>query len=192
MFTSLVDYTEPICQAIDSSLASMIAFDTTGIELYVTKNNSKTLKAFIKRLKAYYKDKPDVDLYKMAYSLMPSQTVSSSDAKQMYINGHFCYAEKLSIITNGLGIIRYISFFNEPFKEQHPDLIVEKKSDSPEEDKSIVDSSALKPVLLDFFSLHPNCHSDTFLGDSAFDSIEIYSFLRDEFHFSKATIPPLT
>ena len=125
----------------------------------------------------------------MAYGLMPSQAVSSPDAKQMYINGHFCYADKLGIITNGLGIIRHISFFDEPFKQQHPDLIVGKKSDSPDEDKSIADSSALKPVLQDFFSLHPNFHPDTFLGDSAFDAIEIYSFLQDEFCFSKVAIP---
>ena len=182
MFTSLVDYTEPICQTIDSSLASMITFDTTGIELYVTENNPKTLNALIKKLKSYYKNKPDVDPYKMAYGLMPSQATSSPDAKQMYINGHFCYADKL-------GIIRHISFFDEPFKELHPALIVDKKSDSPDEDKSIGDSSALKPVLQDFFSLHPNCQPDTFLGDSAFDTIETYTFLQDEFHFSKAAIP---
>ena len=57
MFTSLVDYTEPICQAIDSRLASIITFDTTGIELYVTENNPKTLNSLIKKLKAYYKNR---------------------------------------------------------------------------------------------------------------------------------------
>ena len=189
MFSSLVDYTEPICKAIDSVLASTIAFDTTGIELYVTENNPKTLNTLIKKLKAYYKDRPDVDPYKMAYGLMPSQAVSSPDAKQMYINGHFCYADKLGVITNGLGIIRHISFFDEPFKEQHPDLIINKKSDSPDEDKSVGDASALKPVLQDFFSQHPDFHPHTFLGDSAFDTIETYSFLKDELHFEKAAIP---
>ena len=151
----MVDYTEPICMAIDETLASTITFDTTGIELYVKENNPKTLNALIKRLKAFYKDKPEVDPYKMAYGLMPSQSESSSDAKQMYINGHFCYADKLGIITNGLGIIRHITFLDDEFKNRHPDLIVDKKSDSPDEDKSIGDSSALKPVLEDFFSTHP-------------------------------------
>ena len=66
---------------------------------------------------------------------------------------------------------------------------VEKKSDSPDEDKSIGDSSSLKPVLSDFFALHPGFHPDTFLGDSAFDAIETYGFLKEEFHFSKALIP---
>ena len=48
MFQRMVDYTEPICQAIDSSLASMLTFDTSGIELYVTENNPKTLNTLIK------------------------------------------------------------------------------------------------------------------------------------------------
>jgi len=43
MFHNMVDYTEPICQAIDASLAQMLTFDTTGIELYVKENNPKTL-----------------------------------------------------------------------------------------------------------------------------------------------------
>ena len=189
MFQHMADFTEPICHAIDSSLASMLTFDTSGIELYVTENNPKTLNSLIRRLKAYYKDNPDVDPYKMAYSLMPSQAASCPDAKQQYINGHFCYADKFAILTNGLGIVRHISFLDDAFKAAHPEMPVEKKSDSPDEDKSIGDSSSLKPVLSDFFSLHPDFHPDTFLGDSAFDSIDIYGFLKDEFHFSKALIP---
>ena len=76
MFHLLADFTEPICQLIDSSLAQMLTFDTSGIELYVTENNPKTLNSLIRRLKAYYKDKPDVDPYLMAYGLMPSQAAS--------------------------------------------------------------------------------------------------------------------
>lgn len=84
MFQQMVDYTEPICQLIDSTLAGMLTFDTSGIELYVTENNPKTLNTLIKKLKTYYKDKPEVDPYRMAYGLMPSQAASGSDAKQMY------------------------------------------------------------------------------------------------------------
>lgn len=190
MFQKMVDFTEPICQAIDSSLAQMLTFDTSGIELYVTENNPKTLDSLVRRLKAYYKDKTDVDPYKMAYGLMPSQAASCPDAKQMYINGHFCYADKFAILTNGLGIVRHIAFLDDDgFKAAHPEIPVEKKSDSPEEDKSVGDSSSLKPVLSDFFALHPGFHPDTFLGDSAFDSIDIYGVLKNEFHFSKALIP---
>lgn len=190
MFQQMVDDTEPICQLIDSSLAQMLTFDTSGIELYVKENNPKTLNALIKKLKAYYKNNPDVDPYKMAYGLMPSQAASCADAKQMYINGHFCYADKFAILTNGLGIVRHISFIDDDdFKSKHPDLVIEKKTDSPDEDKSIGDASALVPVLDDFFSLHPDFHPDTFLGDSAFDSAETYGSLINEFHFSKALIP---
>jgi len=85
----MVDFTEPICQAIDTSLANILTFDTSGIELYLQENNPKTLNSLIKRLKAYYKDNPDVDPHKMAYALMPSQAGSCPDAKQQYINGHF-------------------------------------------------------------------------------------------------------
>ena len=61
MSQRMVDYTEPICQAVDASLASMLTFDTSGIELYVSENNPKILNSLIRRLKAYYKDNPDVD-----------------------------------------------------------------------------------------------------------------------------------
>lgn len=189
MFHNMVDYTEPICQAIDACLAQTLIFDTSGIELYVKENNPKTLNSLISRLKSYYKDKPDIDPYKMAYGLMPSQAACSPDAKQQYINGHFCYADKFAMITNGLGIVRHIVFLDDDFKSAHPEMPIEKKSDSPDEDKSIGDSSALKPVLSDFFSLHPDFRPNIFLGDSAFDSIETYSFLKDEFNFSKVLIP---
>lgn len=140
MFQQMVDYTEPICQQIDSSLAQILTFDTSGIELYVSENNPKTLNALIRKLKAYYKDNSDVDPYKMAYGLMPSQAASCPDAKQQYINGHFCYADKFAILTNGLGIIRHIDFLDDDFKRAHPEMTVEKKSDSPDEDKSIGDA----------------------------------------------------
>lgn len=189
MFQMMVDYTEPICQQIDSSLANILSFDTSGIELYVTENNPKTLNSLIRKLKAFYKDKPGVDPYKMAYGLMPSQAASCPDAKQQYINGHFCYADKFAILTNGLGIVRHIAFWDDDFKNSHPEIIIEKKSDSPDEDKSIGDATSLKPVLSDFFSLHPGLHPNTFLGDSSFDTIETYGFFINDFHFSKALIP---
>lgn len=189
MFQRMVDCTESICQQIDSSLAQILTFDTSGIELYVTENNPKTLNSFIRKLKAYYKHNPDVDPYKMAYGLMPSQAASCPDAKQQYINGHFCYADKFAILTNGLGIIRHISFLDDDFKAAHPEMTLDKKSDSPDEDKAIGDASSLKPVLSDFFSLHPDFHPDTFLGDSAFDFIETYGLLHNHFHFSRVLIP---
>lgn len=121
--------------------------------------------------------------------IMPSQAVSCPDAKQQYINGHFCYADKFAILTNGLGIICHITFLDDGFKAAHPEMTIGKKSDSPDEDKSIGDATSLKPVLSNFFSLHPAFPPDTFLGDSSFDTIETYGMLLDDFHFSKALIP---
>lgn len=129
----------------------MLTFDISSIELYVTENNPKTLNALIKILKAFYNDKPDVNPYKMAYGLMPSQAATCPDAKHTYINRHFCYADKFAILTNGLGIVLHISFIDDA----------------------------------DFKAAHP----DTFLGDSAFDSADLYGKLFHDFHFSKALIP---
>jgi hypothetical protein len=125
----------------------------------------------------------------MAYGLMPPSASANKDIKQLFINGYFCYVYKFSIITNGLGIVRHISFLDEDFKSKHPEIELDKKSDSPDEDKSISDSKALKPVLADFFNLHPDFHYDTFLGDSIFDSFTTYPMLMDEFKFKKVLIP---
>ena len=189
MFANLVDFTEPICQAIDSSLAQILTFDTTGVELYVKENNPKTTDSLIRRLKSFYKDKPDVDPYKMAFGLMPACAAAAPDAKQQYINGHFCYADKFAILTNGLGIVRHIAFLDDAFKQAHPEMMTDKKPDSPDEDKSIGDATALKPVLSDYFALHPLVSPHTFLGDAAFDTIDTYGFLHKDFGFSKVLIP---
>lgn len=66
----------------------------------------------------------------------------------MYIHGHFCYAYKFGIITNGLGIVRNVSFYH---IDRPPDIAIMKKSDSQDEAKSLIDSNALLPVLKDFF-----------------------------------------
>ena len=192
MFDHLVDITEPICQEIDANLASMTIFDTSGIEAFVTENNPKYANRIIKQLKAFKKIHnlgDSYDPYKAAYGSMPPHAESNPAIQQMYINGHFCYPFKFGIISNGLGIVRDISFYNQEFLKSHPDIIVEKKSDSPDEDKSLADSKALIPVLKDFFEKHPLINPKTFLGDAAFDSIQIYRDLLLDFKFSKAYIP---
>ncbi|WP_270396122.1 transposase, partial [Mediterraneibacter massiliensis] len=188
MFDHLVDITEPICQRIDSNLASMSIFDTSGIEAWVTENNPKYANRIIKQLKAFAKAH-NFDPYKAAYGSMPTHAAANPAIQQMYINGHFCYAYKFGIVTNGLGIVRDITFYNKDFLNAHPDIIVEKKSDSPDEDKSLADSKALLPVLIDFFQKHPLINPKTFLGDAAFDTIEIYKALLDDLGFEKALIP---
>ena len=198
VFDKLVDLTEPICQAIDSAKADMTIFDSSGIEAFVTENNPKYANRIIKQLKAYAKamgfDK-SYDPYKAAYGAMPSHASANPEIKQLYINGHFCYVFKFGIVTNGLGIVRHISFYNKDFMASHPDIIVEKKSDSPDEDKCVHDSKLLLPTLKDFFSLHPLINPKTFLGDAAFDTAAIYKELLTgdtfgkDMHFSKAYIP---
>lgn len=111
LFNHLVDSTEPICQKIDPNLASTIAFDTFGIEAYVTENNPKFLNSIIRKFKQAYKSKLDVDVYKMAYGIMPSSASANNNIKQLFINGYFCYVYKFVIITNGLGIVRNITFW---------------------------------------------------------------------------------
>ena len=192
MFHNLVDITEPICQEIDKAKASMTIFDTSGIEAFVTENNPKFANRIISQLKSYKKTMKldnSFDPYKAAYGSMPSHASANDEIKQLYINGHFCYVYKFGMITNGLGIVRDLSFFDKKFLNEHPEIIIEKKSDSPDEDKSLHDSKALVPVLEDFFKKHPLINPNIFLGDSAFDSATIYKSLLQDLHFSKAYIP---
>lgn len=192
MFDNLVDITEPICQQIDKAKASMTIFDTSGIEAYVTENNPKFANRIIKQLKSYKKSmnfNDSYDPYKAAYSSMPTHASSNQEIKQLYINGHFCYVYKFGIVTNGLGIVRNISFLNNDFLKAHLDIVINKKTDSPDEDKSIHDAKAVIPVLKDFFEKHPLINPNIFLGDAAFDSATIYKSLLQDIKFSKAYIP---
>lgn len=198
VFDKLVDITEPICQAIDSAKSDMTIFDSSGIEAFVAENNPKYANRIIKQLKAYAKAmgfNKSYDPYKAAYGAMPSHASANPEIKQLYINGHFCYVFKFGIVTNGLGIVRHISFYNKDFFSSHPDIVVEKKSDSPDDDKCVHDAKLLIPTLQDFFSKHPLINPKTFLGDAAFDSTLLYKQLLtgDTFgtdkHFSKAYIP---
>jgi hypothetical protein len=198
VFDRLVDVTEPICQAVDASKADMTIFDSSGIEAWVKENNPKFADRIIRQLKAYAKkmgfDK-SFDPHKHAYSHMPSSAGVSPEIKQLYINGHFCYVYKFGIVTNGLGIVRHIAFYNKDFLAAHPEIEVEKKSGSPDEDKSVHDARLLVPTLKDFFDAHPLISPKTFLGDSAFDAVQIYKDLLTGGtfgtgrHFRKAYIP---
>ena len=198
VFDNLVNLTEPICQAIDSEKADMTIFDSSGIEAFVTENNPKYANRIIKQLKAYAKANgfdESYDPYKAAYGSMPSHAATNSEIKQLFINGHFCYTYKFGIVTNGLGIIRHIAFYDKDFFASHSEIKVEKKSDSPDEDKSVHDARLLIPTLIDFFKKHPVINPKTFLGDAAFDSVALYKELLsgDTFgknrHFAKAYIP---
>jgi hypothetical protein len=188
MFDNLVEITEPICREIDSKKADYLIYDPTGIEAYVAENNPKFLNTKLNQAKKMAKNNPNINPHALAYSLLPETAESNPFVKQQYINGHFCYAHKVGILTNGLGIVRDIAFFDEGFKQRHPE-VVSKKTDNPELDKEIGDSTSLKPVLYDFFNVHPTFSYKTFLGDSSFDTYDTYTMLRNEFHFDRMAIP---
>lgn len=108
----------------------MTIFDSSGIEAYVTENNPKYSNRIIKQLKAYAKAMnfdENYDPYKAAYGSTPSHAASNENIKQLYSNGHFCYAYKFGMIVNGLGIVRNISFYNHDFFDSHPEIVINKK-----------------------------------------------------------------
>lgn len=188
MFDNLVDITEPICREMNSKKADYLIYDTTGIEVPVVENNPKFFNSMLNQAKKISKNNPQINPHALVYSLLPDVSKTNPFVKQQYINGHFCYAHKTGILTNGLGIVRDIAFFDETFKRKHPEA-VSQKSDNPELDKEVGDSTSLKPVLYDFFNVHPGFSYNTFLADSAFDTYDTYSMLRDEFHFGRMAIP---
>ena len=188
MFENLVALTEPICRGIDAKKSDYLIYDTTGIAFPVAENNPKYLNGILKETKKLVKKNPGLNPYGAAYNLMPSESKTNPDARQQYINGHFCYAAKVGILTNGLGIPRHIAFFDEKFRKNHPE-IEEKKTMNPDSDKEIGDSKSLRPVLSDFRSLHPTLSFKTFLGDSAFDSYDNYAMLHKEFGFDRVCVP---
>lgn len=188
IFEKLVEMTEPICQEIDKEKASYLIYDTTGLEVKVKENNPKFLNGKLKEAKKFQKNNPDYNPYVGVYKLLPDAAEANKDVHQQYINGHYCYAVKAGFVTNGLGIVRHISVFDSDFKANHPE-IVSQKSDDPDTDKEIGDSTALKPVLSDFFSTHPSFRYSAFLGDAAMDSYQNYTMLRDDFGFDRVCIP---
>jgi len=190
VFEKFVDVTEPLCKALDPKKSGYLIYDPTGIEAYVKENNPKFINSKINSAKKIAAKNPEIKPYALAYSQMPEFAEANPFVNQQYINGHFAYAHKAGIITNGLGILRHISVFDEDFKRRHPD-VVSQKTDNPDLDKEIGDSTSLKPVLLDFFSSHPHFWRTyhTFLGDSSFDKYDIYSMLHDDFHFDRVCVP---
>jgi len=189
MFDSLVDVTEPICRKLDPKKSDYLLYDTTGVKANVTENNPKFIETKLNAAKKAVKKNPKMNPYSFVYSTLPDTAKANPDVKHQYINGHFCYAHKAGILTNGIGIVRHITFFDDTFKDKHPEII-EPKTDNPALDKEISDSASLKPVLTDFYDKHPQFkHYKTFIGDSSFDVYDIYSMLHNDFHFDRICIP---
>jgi hypothetical protein len=190
VFEKFVEATEPICEKLDPKKSAYLIYDPTGIEAHVKENNPKFVNSKINQAKKFAAKNPEINAHALAYSTMPDAAEANPFVKQQYINGHFCYAHKAGVITNGLGIVRHISFFDEPFKLKYPE-VVSQKTDDPTKDKEIADSTSLKPVLNDFFQAHPHFFGKyhTFLGDASFDVYDIYSMLRHDFQFQRICIP---
>ena len=90
MFHRLVDMTEPVCQQMDAAKASMLLFDTSGIEAWVAENNPKYANRIIKQLKAYKKAKnldDSYDPYKAAYGSMPSTRMQTLPYSRCILTG---------------------------------------------------------------------------------------------------------
>ena len=190
VFENFVDATEPICQTLDPKKSGYLIYDTSGSEANVKENNPKFINSKINNAKKIAAKNPEINAHALAYSQMPAVSQTNPFVNQQYINGHFCYAHKFGLITNGLGIVRHISFFDEDFKRRYPET-VSHKTDNPDIDKEISDSASLKPTLLDFFAAHPHFWRTyhTFLADSSFDKVDTYSMLRNDFHFHRICIP---
>lgn len=195
MFEHMVEITEPICRKINEKKAGYLIYDTTGIEAKVAENNPKFFNTKLKEAKKFAKNNDGYNPYTGVYSILPSESKTNPEIRQQYINGHFCYASKAAVVTNGLGIVRHISMFDYQFRKKHPETVT-KRTDDPNTDKEIGDSVALRPVLLDFFSSHAKFFSankdmkfPTFIADSACDSYDNYTMLKNEFGFERAVIP---
>lgn len=168
-FDYLVEITEPICNEIDSYLNNILVVDTTGIEAYVNENNPKKFDTLLRQSKIFGKDIPNFNAHSYTCSKMPKVSYANPEIKLSYMNGHYCYALKTSIVTNGLGIIRDIDFLNDKTTD-----ITEAATASEAKDK--YDSKSLIPTLNKFFSKHDFKYK-YFLGDAGFDAVDNYKYL---------------
>lgn len=179
-FHSLVELTEPICRQINSELSDILIVDTTGIEAYVKENNLKLFDTLLRQSKKLQKSNPNFNAHSYTCSKMPKASYANSDIKLSYINGHYCYALKTAIVTNGLGIIRDFDFF------ENSTLDISTSSTASEA-KDEYDAKSLIPTLNKFFYKH-DFHYEYFLGDAGFDAVDNYKYLYKD-HNIKPIIP---
>jgi len=180
LFDNMVQYTAPICQAINPKLADTLLFDTSGVLANVHENNPKFVNAKIKKAKKLQKSNPDFNAHAYVYSQMP-KTASASDCpvNLSYVNGSFAYAHRFGFLSNALGIPLDIVPLKNTFVP----------SDDPLYDKDLSDSAALKPVVSSFLNRHPDFVRYTFIADAALDNSAAYDFLLNDCGFRRAVIP---
>ena len=132
-------------------------------------NNPKFIASEIRRQKklaTFYQNK-DYNVYGAAYNNRPKQSQANPSIKLAFVNGHFAYAYKLGLLTNGFGIPVGITFFDDDFYEPFQNASFQ----SPEEQKFAYDNASLMPALQPFLESHANRFM-SFLGDSEFDSYD--------------------
>lgn len=177
-FNNLVDKTKPICKDINSYLSDILIVDTTGLEGKVKENNPKFFDTLFRNAKKLSKNNSNFNSHAFACSRMPKHSFINEELKFSFMNGHYCYAFKTAFVTNGLGIIQHIDFYNK-------DAIEISEAKSANEYKDEYDSKTLIPVLNNFFHYHPTFSYKYFLGDAGFDSMDNYRYLVSE----KSMIP---
>lgn len=129
MFNHMLDLTEPICQKIDKQKASMLLFDTSGIEAWVTENNPKYANRIIKQLKTFKKANGldnSYDPYKAAYSSMPSHSSANPAIRQMYVNGHFFLCLQIRYFNKRTWHCQGYLLLQKNFIKSHPEIVIEK------------------------------------------------------------------
>ena len=83
---------------LNEKKAKYLIYDTSGIELPVKENNPKFLETKLNEAKKFSSTKKgssDSSPYAIAYSRLPDSASANPEARQQYINGHFCYALKM-------------------------------------------------------------------------------------------------
>ncbi len=177
---------------MDPTKTAQVTHDTTSIEGFVQENNPRYLNAIIKKLKyssRFFDNSEPFNPYKTTYCQMPPHSHVNPEFSQQYINDKFCYALRCGVLSNGFGMLVALEFFDEEFKDHHPEIVVEKKTDSPDDDKSVGDARTLAPVLHQYSKCHPDAPLHTFLEDAAFDTSNCYGLLFNELNFKCALIP---
>ena len=96
-----------------AELAGSLIYDTTGIESYAAENNPQFFSSKLRQAKHMSKTNPSTDPYRAVYGLLSDCAAANPAEKQQYMSGHFCYAQKAGLLTNGLGIVRHIAFFDD-------------------------------------------------------------------------------
>ena len=169
LFHVLVDITQPMLKEIEPFLSSILISDTTGFEVYVKENNPKFYATLLRTGKKIAKlnNIENFNPEKYAKSQYPKHAYANPNIPLSYLNSHFGFFVKANIVTDGLGIIRSIYFYD---KEMDFSL-------NPDSAKDKYDSKTLIPSLEYYFCLHPEFKYKYFLGDAGFDSCDNYEYL---------------